>query len=255
VAFDINLTRKFSHLGAAPIVEAVVQWQARATHPWEAESLRQALADALPGFPKAELQHRFEITAVVPLGNDVAPSASRHETWNGVRLESADGLCIAKFTGDGLVFSRLRPYEDWERFTDAARQSWRAFVKLGAPTEIQRLGVRFINRIEGVGFGNAADYLKEPPTFSADLALSGFFYQSTFDVPGNDLAINVVKTIQPAIPGQAKEPGLIIDIDVFTKKPLPCDDSAIDELLPKMRWLKNMVFFELLTPKSIERFK
>jgi uncharacterized protein (TIGR04255 family) len=52
-----------------------------------------------------------------------------------------------------------------------------------------------------------------------------------------------------------KKPGRIIDIDVFAKKPLPCDDSAIDELLPKMRWLKNMVFFELLTPKSIEGFK
>jgi len=52
-----------------------------------------------------------------------------------------------------------------------------------------------------------------------------------------------------------KEPGRIVDIDVFAKKPLPCDDSAIDELLPKMRWLKNMVFFELLAPKSIEGFE
>jgi uncharacterized protein (TIGR04255 family) len=61
--------------------------------------------------------------------------------------------------------------------------------------------------------------------------------------------------LQPPASAQEQEAGLVIDIDVFTKQVLACDDLVLDEYLPRMRWLKNKVFFDLLTSDAIEGFR
>jgi uncharacterized protein (TIGR04255 family) len=164
-------------------------------------------------------------------------------------------LYIAQFTRDGLVFSRLRPYNDWESFSAEARRLWRIFIELAAPSRVERLAVRFINRITGATLNNLKDYLEEPPTCPSSLPLSGFMYQSTFKVPDRPLEIGVVKMIQPALPVLPQEPGLILDIAVATNSPIACDEQVLDGILPEMRCLKNRIFFELLTRKAIDSFK
>lgn len=67
-----------------------------------------------------------------------------------------------------------------------------------------------------------------------------------------ELVINVVKTMQPV---EADKSALIIDIDVSTTRETPGTKESLDRLLPTMRWLKNMVFFELLTTKAIDAFR
>lgn len=254
--FEIDLTKEFPHLPSAPIVEAVIQWHARTERAWERDELRAELERRIPRYPYIEDQRQFELAFEAALGDiESPPMVSRRGGWHGIRVSTADKLCIAQFTRDGLVFSRLKPYDDWRNFEAEARSVWNVFVEVGGPTEIQRLGVRFINRIGSAGVDNLKDYLREPPSLTTDFPLSGFLYRSTFDVPGHALGINVVKTIQPSVTVQPDESGLIIDIDVFTSKPLPCEDVVLDDYLPKMQWLKNKVFFDLLTSEAIEEFK
>src|SRR5260370_12150350 len=99
------------------------------------------------------------------------------------------------------------------------------FVDLAAPTEVQRMGVRFINRIEAARFDNLKDFLNEPPT--RPLPLRDFLYQSTYEVPGHPLLIRVVKTIQPGFSGGSGESGLILDIDVGTTKAIACNEETL----------------------------
>jgi hypothetical protein len=42
---------------------------------------------------------------------------------------------------------------------------------------------------------------------------------------------------------------------VFTNSPIPCDEQVLDKFLPEMGWLKNRIFFELLTEKAINSFE
>ena len=52
---------------------------------------------------------------------------------------------VAQFTRNGFVFSRLKPYEGWETFEAEAKRLWCIYRELAEPSEVQRLGVRFIN--------------------------------------------------------------------------------------------------------------
>lgn len=256
VPFVIDLTKPFPHLPAAPIIEAVIHWQARGTKEWDPDKLRDELKIRLPDYPKADLQHRLEVVFEARVDDTETPATTSHrKSLHGVRLESPTKKYIAQFSPDGLVFSHLEPYEEWALFSKEARRLWNVFVEIAAPSEIQRLGVRFINRISSAAFANLGEFLNEPPSFLSELPMSSFLYQSSFNVPGHALGINIVKTMQATIAGTPAEPGLIIDIDVFASKPLLCEDRILDDYLPKMQWVKNWVFFKLLTPKAIETFK
>jgi uncharacterized protein (TIGR04255 family) len=251
----IDGAKQFPHLSAAPIVEAVIHWQARAERRWGLEELRAELTKRLPEYSKLEPQHEILLTLEASMEGPASSSkASQKVGWTGFRISSADGLHIAQFTREGLVFSRLRPYPKWAAFEAEGRRLWRVFTDLAAPSQIQRLGVRFINRIPVRAIDSLGEYLREPPTRPLSLPLKNFLYQSMFEVPTTDFGVNVVKTLQTSESGGNVSHALIVDTDVFTKRPMPCEEKLLDDRLPKMRQLKNAVFFGLLTEKAIRSF-
>lgn len=253
-AFNLDFAQSFPHLERAPAVEAVIHWQARITKAWEQSELRQRLAELLKDYSHSAPQRILELETV--LGPDRAPSQSQREHWQGLRLTSADGLQIAQFLRDGLVFSRLQPYTDWTSFSAEALRLWRIFVQLGAPSEIERLGVRFVNRVELSSPDDFRNVLAHPPDCLElfGFPLGGFLYQSTHEVPGYPLRINVVRAIQPSNPPAEFRQSLIVDIDVFTTKPLECRDEVVNDHLTKMRWLKDKAFFSLFSEDAIQAF-
>ncbi len=128
-------------------------------------------------------------------------------------------------------------------------------MELAQPTEVQRLGLRFINSIAIPGEGDLAEFLQAPPTplLEMELTFTGFLHKDTLAVPGHPYVVNFIKTIQPAQGGEGA--GLILDIDVFTTQPVGTDQVAIERHLAEMRWLKNKIFFGSITPKAMETFK
>lgn len=247
-AFRLELKESFPQLANSPIVEAVIHWQARSQHPFVPDSLRQELAAKLPEFPKCDPIQRFEPNALVSGKLDVEPQFRQQQAWNGFRLTSADGGYVAQFTRDGLVFSRTEPYEHWGPFTTEAKRAWQVYREVAAPSEIQRLGVRFINHLKAATLENLADFLREPPTCPSNLPLKEFVHQSTFSVPDYPFGVRVIKVMQST--GVLQSSGLFLDCEVFTTKPLETDHE-MEEALVKMRWLKNKVFFTLLKPGAI----
>jgi uncharacterized protein (TIGR04255 family) len=252
-AFKFDLAESFPHLPSAPIVEAVINWTARAGKELQRDELKRHLTERLPDYPECQLVGLLQIEAEV---SAEGASESRRANWHGFRLTSSDKLHIVQFNRDGLVFSRLQPYLDWQRFSGEGLRLWKIFVDLFQPSEVQRLGVRFINRISPIVVAEVGRHLENPPECleSFGLPMVGFFYQSTHEVPKRPFQINVTQTIQPSLPPQ-NEAGLIFDIDVFTKQAFRCEDEILKDHLAKMRWLKNKVFFSLLTKRAIKLFK
>lgn len=253
--FTLDLDVTFPRLSRAPIVEAVIHWTARAQNPIEPEALQCALAHKLPMYPRTNAVQGYRFKAELSVGNDSPVVDGQREGFLGLRLTSDDGLNIVQFLRDGLVFSRTKHYEHWEPFRDAAKQAWQAFVEIAAPLEIQRLGVRFINHISTATPENLREYLREPPTCPSNLPLTEFVYQSVFGVPGRPFGVRVIKVMQPPMPELQQISGLFLDIDVFSTKALANDPAALDEAFVRMRWLKNKVFFTLLTDEAIQSFQ
>jgi uncharacterized protein (TIGR04255 family) len=249
--FILDLSETFPRLKRAPIVEAVIHWQARALNSFEPEPLLAALTQKLPEYPSREPLQHVEFMAMVS-GEETAPVLRHERGWQGFRLKSDDGRYVVQFKRDGIVFSRTQPYQHWEPFAASAKRVWKVFLELAAPVEVQRLGVRFINHFEGATAETLGEFLRDPPSCPSNLPLKEFVYQSTFEVPGHPFGVRVIKLLQPSIPGQPQSSGLFLDDDVFTTKAMTNDDEEIDTALARMRWLKNKVFYSLLADRTIQ---
>lgn len=253
--FSLDLTQEFPTLKVAPSIEAVIHWQAHAGKKLEQEALKAALAQRLPDYPILQAQQDVQIGAAIG-ASDGSPEFFQQMQWSGFRLQDEQNRHVAQFTLNGVVFSRLEPYEEWASFQAEALRFWHIFLELAEPTIIQRLGVRYINRIP-LGTGEQPSrYLSTVPAPPPGLALAteSFFHQDTYPVPGYPYSINWVRTIQPAGADPADGRALIVDIDVFTHELLQLDQDTLTQRLQEMRWLKNKVFFSCITSHALERF-
>jgi len=250
-AFKIDLSESLEHLPNAPIVEAVIHWRARAEKKLEPAALLEQLKTKLPDYPHSQRQQEIGLETEF---NAEGGALRQHHAWHGFRFESADKLQVAQYTRNGFVFSRLKPYQDWEKFQAEAQRLWCIYRELAEPSEIQRLGVRFINLIP-VKPKEVASLLTLPPRSpqSMKLPIDAFLHQTKFNIPDHPYELNVVQTIQPPAPPERESFGLILDLDVGTTRPIPFDE--MDNRLLQMQWIKNKAFFSLLKKPALKRFR
>lgn len=251
---QINASEEFAHLPSAPIVEAVIDIRAKSSVTLDEAITREFLELRLEGYDFLDSQHEFshQVTFVV----DTPPQQTVKNLWKGVRFRSTDERNIAQFNRDGFIYSRLVPYQNWSAFSGEGLRLWQTFHEMAKPEEINRLGLRFINRIElPPGEVYFEKYINPAPQSPRDLALPflGFLYQETLAVPGHPYAINLIRTIQP--PQDNGSFAVIIDIDVFTVQGLEFEEKRLEGMLEEMRWLKNKAFRGSLTDEALEAFK
>lgn len=247
----------FPHLPRAPIVEAVIEFRARAEQMAARNEFRQALQEALPGYPNTNDMSRGSVSVALTNpasgGDSSASRQSAEHLWIGLRVESADRLQVGMFTRDFFSFSRLKPYENWAAFRGEALRLWEVHKRLSGASEIARLGVRFINRFDvPLNSLNPGDYLKGVPAPAGKLPRSGFLYRDELAVPGHPYAAILMRTIQPGGPTQPNQAALLLDIDVFTLAPFPPDRTIIEQRLSDLHVLKNRIFFENVEPLALE---
>jgi len=252
--FTIDLSVSFGVLPSAPIEEAVIHWRARAGIKLAADSFQTALADRLPEYPVPKRQHRLEV------GGEIGPDGSsveQKQVWHGVRFESEDKLHVAQFTRNGFVFSRLRPYTNWDDFEAKALRLWGIYVDVAEPPEVERLGVRFINVISLDPAEELAGVLTSPPVAPTGMPLpvGEFMHQTKYDIPNSNYSLNVIQTIQQSGLKGDEPSKLILDLDVFTTESPAASDETLMKRLAEMQWIKNKAFFTFLTESAVSRFR
>ena len=243
----IDLEEKFRHLSKAPIVEAVLDLRVACSAELDESSLQNQLKERLPDYPKHDMVQETEVQ-LSPKRTKVIKDL----VHVGLKFQSEDSFYVVQFNKDSFVFSRLKPYENWKKFSQEALRLWKIYCELLKPTEIGRIGLRFINRlaVEQEQKVELADYYKRPPRPIEGLnwPLSGYLHRDVLQVLGTPYSVNVIKTVQRT----QQEAGLLLDIDVFMGKRLSFNELRISEHMNKMRWVKNKVFFSSLTEKALE---
>lgn len=201
MTISIDLTEKFPHLCKAPIVEAALDIRVVPSVKWDETSLQSELKHCLPDFQKVEpiRQTKYKL----PIGGQDNPIIEDLGCI-GFKVHSADELHVAQFNKDAFVFSRLKPYDNWEQLNSEALRLFVIYCELLKPTEVTRIGLRFINRIavkqEKV---ELADYYKYPPEplKALNWTLGGFLHHDVILVPGTAYRVNLIKTVQD-VPGK-----------------------------------------------------
>ena len=251
----IDITEQFETLPRAPIVEAAIQIHARPETSWDEKAILAALKPKLSEFEKSfsrnSVEHEVKMEASHP------PQVSAQDLgWHGLLCQSK-GRSV-QFNRDGFVYSQLQPYKSWNEFFAEAMRLCEFYMEIARPTEMQRIGLRFINKIQlppkEADFEKYIQPYPEPP-FNLDFPFLSFFHHDTLAVPGHPYAINIIRTIQPAANPQIEGIGLIVDIDAFTTQPLEIKDGVLEERLTELRWLKNKVFFGSVTDEAKKLFR
>lgn len=249
----IDLGEQFPPLKEAPIIEAIIHWQAQASRPLPVETLSTELRSRLPEYPMCEPQAQVSLEIDSSTMLDTPLQVEPRISWNGLRLQDEQHH-VVQFTPTGVVFSRLAPYANWRNFQTEAMKHWDVFHEIASPLTIQRLGVRYINQILLGSNEQPSTYLQMeiPQASLIGLLSESFFYQDTYEVPGLPYGINWIRTIQ-AQPQNRRV--LIFDIQVFTTiEIVELDRATLTQHLDEMRWLKNKIFFGCITQTALERF-
>lgn len=236
-----------------PIIEAVIEFRI-------AESLNiQAIEKAAKKLKKyySQIAEESEMKVETQF-NDGSVTQSHSSQKIGYRLTSSDGAEIAMVHRGRLLFSRLAPYPGWEEFVERVQRDWKIWRKSTNRVEINRIGVRFINRIdisvETQEMITPSMYLTVFPAFPSigPNRLDTYHMQITkpLDEENLKMTINTASIASP-IP---RSKAILLDIDVYVSGSLPKNDEQMWRLIDEIREQKNSAFEACITDKARELF-
>jgi uncharacterized protein (TIGR04255 family) len=256
----IDLNEQFPNLPRAPIVEAVIEIRGRAQSLWREDLVAEEVRSLAGDYPKAVSKNEFHHQLKFKPNDTVVESKAEDLGWRGFALQTTNDHQIVQFYRDSYVFSRLPPYEDWVRFRDEALRLWQIHLKMAQLAEVQRIGVRFINKFNlPAGDTKIQDYIQPHPVspsgFKSPLPFVGFLHQDTLAIPGHPYAVTTIRTIQPPQNHGTEGFALIVDIDAFTVYPFTLTQDSLESKLEDLRWIKNKVFFGSVTEKALKMFQ
>ena len=197
---------------------------------------------------------RFEAQFEMQPGKPATTQHSNHGLL-GFKFQSSDGRDVAQFRQDGFTYNRLEPYTEWAVVRAEAVRLWRQFVEVANPARIERLALRYINRMTIPTRGNLREYLEVmPPLFpGAPPAISGFVFRtSTYD-PATGANAAVAGALEKGLDGLSSQ--LILDIDVFRVEPMGVEEAGFGPILDSLRTLKNNIFFGSITEENAKRYE
>lgn len=243
------------HLGNAPIVEAAIEIRVAISAPVPQvayDNIRAALADRYPTYHALQfIAPHFHIESE----NEVRTEATTSRI--GARLESADRKIVLQAKFDGLTVSRLQPYESWDSLIAEVRELWSRYCEAFSPTEVTRLGVRYINRIPLTYVDGLIDLDKVftagpkiPP--SLPQVLDQYVTRLVLPFEREHATLSIVQALEPL--GVDGTPSALLDLDAFTNTAMKPDGADMWHRLGTLRRLKNDAFFGSLQPEIWKGF-
>jgi uncharacterized protein (TIGR04255 family) len=227
-----------------PITEAVIEL--RFAQPHTPEAIKSAAARVRNEYHHEQQEELMKV--------QVDAKTSKTETkksWLGIKLSSSDQTDLLFYRQTTFLCSRLAPYTGWEEFSARALRGWEAWTKKAGPTQLARLGVRFINRIdvplETTSLLKVEDYLNLFPQSPKEFIepMTSYTIQVVRPLGADDCGLTMNSgAVQPPLVGFAS---FLLDIDVFREKDLPLRSDELWALLDKVRVHKNRVFESCIT--------
>jgi uncharacterized protein (TIGR04255 family) len=248
-----------------PIVEAIFHVVVERDSDFNNEKLNdyaKYITESYPAFDRQEqrfLKNDISFHADDP--HNITSSISN--ILQGYLLASNDNPRVIQANIDNFSFSKLRPYGTWESFYKEANEFWSKYAEITSVDRVNRLGLRYLNRIvipfEGRSF-KLEEYIKIFPEVSDDLSMiiSGYFMQISLVSEQYKPSVAVVNQTVGNIEknGDKFSTPLIFDVEVFQDVNLSSQDSSIESIfINNLRPFKNDVFLKGITEKAQEFFK
>lgn len=236
------------HYDRAPIAEAVIDLNVSFSDPPSIEKIEQFARQFKDDFPQMQRINALSM-AVGHDGQNGAISSNTSSSPLGVRMTNAKGDRVLQIRRQGFSYSHLQPYSEWETFSGEMKPLWERYVDAFAPTVVNRLAVRYINRITVPQGVNLDDYLNVTPRLLTTVCpeVEGYFLQLV--LPQRDLGDEWKAIINTGLEGapSPKVVAVLLDIDLFCELTAGIKDSEIWPILEQLRQRKNDIFEAAIT--------
>lgn len=235
-----------------PITEAVIE--IRLDEPLNKEKVEKLHERLKNDYSSSD--HLVEIEVRVELKQ---PQATADELGHGYKLASEDQADTLLIMPNLMACSRLAPYNGWEKFRARAEENWTKWKKSTGYKKIQRLGTRYINRIDipaaDVEKIKIEDYLKVYPEYPESELPSGILkYTMQIAGPIEEGNLGVIINSSVIRSPLVDHLSVVLDIDVSLTSNVPQKDGEIWEIFDLMRVIKNRVFESCVTDNARKLF-
>lgn len=238
------------HYPDAPIQEAIIALRTVPVVPLNLDALR---LDAEKS-EYSKVENLIEAIGQFKVGPG-GGSAQMHQQPTGWKYTHENGKQIFQSRVNGFTFSQLAPYDRWETLQEEAQRLWTEYRKIVKPERIDRLAVRYINRVDiPVANVDIKSYFRTSPEISPDLPqeLANYFMQLRIPYPsiGGTCLMNQT-IVPPALEGGVS---IVLDIDLFRDENIPQEEAEIWNFFETLHVAKNQIFEACITDATRELF-
>lgn len=155
-------------------------------------------------------------------------------------------------SSSGITYTSEADYAGWEDFKSTVLKYLEIFSTVLKKTAINRTSIRFINQFNIRDFNNPSEYFNTVITTTKGDAglpypLLRYGFRMTVDVKEG-----VYSIINQNVEKKADNFIYIFDIDVLDRNNMLYTPEAVDNVLENLREIKNNIFFNNITDKTIE---
>lgn len=240
----------------APIIEAVLDIDCDVPVGFDLAATQEAAQAALAAEYLTPRQRFHDRLQFEKKGDGPIQHSASH-ALEALQFHSADGKQIVQVRAQGYSFNRLAPYTGLNDYAPEIRRTWEIYQGLVNAIEIQKVSLRYINRLELPPVGNKMDlseYLEVCPTLPGDgLEFKGFLHQASAVDRTTGHQATIITTCQ--VPQGSVLP-VILDISVSHATCIePTDWPALWSMVESLRRLKNHIFKNTLTEACLNLFR
>lgn len=240
----------------APITEAILDIKARLPDGADLTIFDEFQENIKARYKDRKTKHSFETEFRFSPGKDETTPIVPKEKIEGYLFHSNNENKIVQAKLDGFTFNKLKPYENWEKFHSEARELWELFSKIVKPISVDRIALRYINRIEiPFPFDDFSEYILTNPQIAPELPQSLSHFLMRIEIPNNEIGAIAIITQTMQKPTESQKLPLIFDIDVIKTGNYSGKESEMWKDFNLLRQFKNEIFFKSITEKTKELFK
>ena len=179
----------FCNFSNAPITEAILDIKAKLPDGVGLNIFNEFQENIKDRYKDRKTKHSFEAEFRFSPGKDEATPIIPKEKIEGYLFHSNNENKIVQAKLDGFTFNKLKPYENWEKFHSEARELWELFSKIVKPISVDRIALRYINRIEiPFPFDDFSEYILTNPQIAPELPQSLSHFLMRIEIPNNEIS-------------------------------------------------------------------
>jgi uncharacterized protein (TIGR04255 family) len=185
----------------------------------------------------------FVLDAVIQNGKSISHNAQK-SVVHGHRRSTVEMDEVSTLQPNAIAVAQLAPYKGWDAFIARVERDLGLYRRSTKFREIQRIGVRYINRIDLPAEGNVIEqekYLNVYPQVPDGLGpMLSYSMEASFSL--DDIGCVATLRTMPMPSPTLGHASFVIDLDVFAANNLPQSDAAVMSLLNNIRTEKNRIF-------------